>query len=101
MHSSLTINEAAIDPVPGKSPEDLNMHIASYLAGGWQMAFYAVHTTNSGIRGYFIWRARRRAPRSRCPAGRTLGKPAMIGPGHHRLDLHPEEVSQSIRFGLR
>jgi hypothetical protein len=65
------------------------------------MAFYAVHTTNSGIRGYFIWRARRRAPRSRCPAGRTLGKPAMIGPGHHRLDLHPEEVSQSIRFGLR
>ncbi len=56
VHSSLTINEAAIDPVPGKSPEDLDMHIASYLAAGWQMAFYAVHTTSSGIRHHFIWR---------------------------------------------
>jgi hypothetical protein len=56
VHSSLTINEAAVDPVPGKSPEDLNMHIASYLAAGWEMAHYAVHTTSSGIRHHFIWR---------------------------------------------
>ena len=32
VHSSLTINEAAVDPLPGKSPEDLNRHIAGYLA---------------------------------------------------------------------
>jgi hypothetical protein len=56
VHSSLTINEAALDPVPGKSLEDLNMHIASYLAAGWEMAHYAVHTTSSGIRHHFIWR---------------------------------------------
>ena len=55
-HSSLTIQEAAENPLPGKSPEDLDMHIASHLAAGWQMAFYAVHTTNSGIRHHFIWR---------------------------------------------
>ena len=55
VHSSLTINEAAVDPVPGKSLEDLNMHIASYLAAGWSMAHYAVHTTSSGIRHHFIW----------------------------------------------
>ena len=45
VHSSLTIQEAAESPLPGKSPEDLNMHIATYLAAGWQMSFYAVHTT--------------------------------------------------------
>jgi hypothetical protein len=56
VHSSLTINEAAVDPVPGKSLEDLNMHIASYLAAGWEMAHYAVHMTSSGIRHHFIWR---------------------------------------------
>ena len=56
VHSSLTINEAALDPVPGKSLEDLNIHIASYLAAGWTMAHYAVHTTSSGIRHHFIWR---------------------------------------------
>ena len=32
------------------------MHIASHLAAGWEMAFYAVHTTSSGIRHHFIWR---------------------------------------------
>ena len=47
VHSSLTIMEAAENPLPGKSPEDLNMHIASYLAAGWHMAHYAVHTTSS------------------------------------------------------
>jgi hypothetical protein len=31
------------------------MHIATYLAAGWQMSFYAVHTTASGIRHHFIW----------------------------------------------
>ena len=55
VHSSLTIQEAAETPLPGKSPEDLNMHIASYLAAGWHMAHYAVHTTSSGIRHHFIW----------------------------------------------
>ena len=37
VHSSLTIQEAAESPLPGKSPEDLNMHIATYLAAGWQL----------------------------------------------------------------
>jgi hypothetical protein len=55
VHSSLTIQEAAEVPLPGKSPEDLNNHIASYLAAGWVMAHYAVHTTSSGIRHHFIW----------------------------------------------
>ena len=56
VHSSLTIQEAAVDPLPGKGPDDLNMHIASYLAAGWMMAHYAVHTTSTGIRHHFIWR---------------------------------------------
>jgi hypothetical protein len=56
VHSSLTIQEAAEVPLPGKSPEDLNMHIASYLAAGWEMAHYAVHVTSTGIRHHFIWR---------------------------------------------
>ena len=56
VHSSLTIQEAAETPLPGRSLEDLNMHIASYLAAGWEMAHYAVHTTSSGIRHHFIWR---------------------------------------------
>ena len=75
VHSSLTINEAAVDPVPGKSPEDLNMHIASYPAAGWQMASTPSTpraaesgTTSSGA-------GRRRARRSRCPAGRIPGNP--------------------------
>jgi hypothetical protein len=55
VHSSLTIQEAAESPMPGKSLEDLNMHIASYLAAGWVMAHYAVHTTSTGIRHHFIW----------------------------------------------
>ncbi len=73
VHSSLTINEAAIDPVPGKSPEDLDMHIASHLAAGWQMAFYAVHTTNSGIRHHFIWRGPDEGSPFPMPAGRIPG----------------------------
>ena len=32
VHSSLTIPEAAEVPLPGQSPEDLNMHIGCYLA---------------------------------------------------------------------
>jgi hypothetical protein len=55
VHSSLTIQEAADTPLPGKSLEDLDMHIASYLAAGWMMAQYAVHTTATGIRHHFIW----------------------------------------------
>lgn len=55
VHSSLTIQEAADTPLPGKSLEDLDMHIASYLAAGWLMAHYAVHTTSTGIRHHFIW----------------------------------------------
>ena len=55
VHSSLTIQEGAESPVPGKSLEDLNMHIASYLAAGWEMAHYAVHPTSSGIRHHFSW----------------------------------------------
>lgn len=55
VHSSLTIQEAAVDPMPGKGLEDLNMHIATYLAAGWHMAHYAVHTTSTGIRHHFIW----------------------------------------------
>jgi hypothetical protein len=55
VHSSLTIQEAAESPLPGKSLEDLNMHIASYLAAGWDMAHYAVHPTSTGIRHHFIW----------------------------------------------
>ena len=55
IHSSLTINEAAESPLPGKSLEDLDRHIANHLAAGWQMAHYAVHPTSSGIRHHFIW----------------------------------------------
>ena len=55
VHSSLTIQDAAVDPMPGKGLEDLNLHIASYLAAGWSMAHYAVHTTSTGIRHHFIW----------------------------------------------
>jgi hypothetical protein len=54
-HSSLTIQEAAEVPMPGKSLEDLDLHIASHLAAGWLMAQYAVHTTSTGIRHHFIW----------------------------------------------
>jgi len=75
VHSSLTIQEAAENPLPGKSPEDLNMHIASYLAAGWDMAFYAVHTTNSGIRHHFIWRGPGTGPRSRCSVVRIPASP--------------------------
>jgi hypothetical protein len=56
VHSSLTIQEAAVDPLPGKGLEDLDMHIANYLAAGWMMAHYAVHPTSTGIRHHFIWR---------------------------------------------
>ena len=55
VHSSLTIQEAAVAPLPGKGLEDLDMHIASYLAAGWSMAHYAVHPTSTGIRHHFIW----------------------------------------------
>ena len=55
VHSSLTIQEAAESPMPGKSLEDLDLHIANYLAAGWIMAHYAVHTTSTGIRHHFIW----------------------------------------------
>ena len=80
VHSSLTINEAAIDPVPGKSPEDLDMHIASHLAAGWQMAFYAVHTTNSGIRHHFIWRGPEEGSPFPVPSGTDPGQTrAVIG----------------------
>ena len=54
-HSSLTIQEAAETPLPGKSLEDLDMHIAAHLAAGWIMAQYAVHVTSTGIRHHFIW----------------------------------------------
>ena len=56
VHRTLTIDEAAIDPVPGKSPEDLDSHVTSHLARRLADGLYAVHTTNSGIRHHFIWR---------------------------------------------
>lgn len=56
VHSALTVNETAVEPLPGKSPDDLDRHIAAHLAAGWQMAFYAVHMTNNGTRHHFIWR---------------------------------------------
>jgi hypothetical protein len=55
VHSSCSTNDTAVEPPPGKTAEDLNAHIASYLAVGWQMAFYAVHPTASGSRHHFIW----------------------------------------------
>ena len=75
VHSSLTIMEAAENPLPGKSPEDLNMHIASYLAAGWEMAFYAVHTTSSGIRHHFIWRGPADGSPFPVPSGTDPGQP--------------------------
>ena len=75
VHSSLTIMEAAENPLPGKSPEDLNMHIASYLAVGWEMAFYAVHTTSSGIRHHFIWRGPADGSPFPVPGGTDPGQP--------------------------
>jgi len=75
VHSSLTIMEAAENPLPGKSPEDLNMHIESYLAAGWEMAFYAVHTTSSGIRHHFIWRGPADGSPFPVPVGTDPGQP--------------------------
>ena len=75
VHSSLTIMEAAENPLPGKSREDLNMHIASYLAAGWEMAFYAVHPTSSGIRHHFIWRGPADGSPFPVPGGTDPGQP--------------------------
>ena len=75
VHSSLTIQEAAEVPLPGKSLDDLNMHIANHLAAGWQMAFYAVHTTNSGIRHHFIWQGPEDGSPFPTPEGTDAGQP--------------------------
>ena len=75
VHSSLTINEGAVEPLPGKSLDDLNAHIASHLAAGWEMAFYAVHTTSSGIRHHFIWRGPEGGSPFPVPAGTDLRQP--------------------------
>ena len=75
VHSSLTIQEAAEVPLPGKSPDDLNMHIASYLAAGWLMAHYAVHTTSTGIRHHFIWQGPEEGSPFPTPAGTDPGQP--------------------------
>ena len=75
VHSSLTIQEAAEVPMPGKSPEDLNMHIASYLAAGWVMAHYAVHPTSSGIRHHFIWQGPAEGSPFPIPSGTDAGQP--------------------------
>ena len=50
------------------------MHIASYLAAGWQMAFYAVHTTSSGIRHHFIWRGPEEGSPFPVPSGTDPGQ---------------------------
>ena len=76
VHSSLTIQEAAVDPMPGKGLEDLDMHIASHLAAGWIMAHYAVHVTSTGIRHHFIWQG----PEEGSPF------PAGMDPGPRRRD---------------
>ena len=73
VHSSLTIQEAAETPLPGKSLEDLNMHIATYLAAGWVMSHYAVHPTSTGIRHHFIWQGPEGG--SPFPAGVDAGQP--------------------------
>jgi hypothetical protein len=62
MHSSLTIQEGAVEPVAGKSPEDLNIHINSHIAAGWRMAHYGVHVVGSGIRHHFIWESESSSP---------------------------------------
>ena len=58
------------------------MHIASYLAAGWQMAFYAVHTTNSGIRHHFIWRGPEEGSPFPVPTGTDPGRTCRDRSGH-------------------
>ena len=75
VHSSLTIQEAAESPLPGKSPEDLNMHIASLP--GRRLADVVLRrphderaasgTTSSGT----ARRRGRRSPRGRIRASRS------------------------------
>jgi hypothetical protein len=73
VHSSLTINEAAIDPCRAsrRGPQHAHRQLSR---GRWQMAFYAVHTTSSGIRHHFIWRGPEEGSPFPCPAGRIPGR---------------------------
>jgi hypothetical protein len=55
MHSYYTTYDRAEIPPAGKSPDDLNGHIASHLAAGWAMAFYSAVATATGSVHHF-WR---------------------------------------------
>ena len=54
-HSSVSVNDRAIHPVPGKGPEMVDNHIASHIKAGWKMAFYAAYATTTGTNHHFIW----------------------------------------------
>ena len=56
MHSYYTTYDRAEIPPEGKSPDDLNGHIAGHLAAGWVMAFYSAVPTATGSVHHFIWR---------------------------------------------
>ena len=74
-HSSLTIQEAAENPLPGKSPEDLDMHIASHLAAGWEMAFSPSTPRAAGSGTTSSGAARRTGRRTRQEAWRIPASP--------------------------
>jgi hypothetical protein len=55
MPTHYTTYDRAEIPPEGKSPDDLNVHIAGHLAAGWTMAFYATNPTPTGTVHHFIW----------------------------------------------
>jgi hypothetical protein len=55
MHSHYTTYQLSDVPSEGTS-DDLNTHIASYLAAGWVLAFYSVVPSGGGTVHHFIWR---------------------------------------------
>jgi len=54
-HSSVSVNDRAMHPVPGKGPEMVDEHITSHVKAGWKMAFYAAYATGTGTNHHFIW----------------------------------------------
>jgi hypothetical protein len=54
-HSSVSVNDRAINPLATKDPEMVDEHIAEHLKAGWKMAFYAAYATGDGTNHHFIW----------------------------------------------
>ena len=54
-HSSVSVNDRAINPIPGKGSEMEDEHIASHIEARWKMAFYSAYLTSNGTNHHFIW----------------------------------------------